>query len=104
MDANSLLGWVLGQQQAGVAHICNDPLARLGQRKIGVGATGGAQPALPRDQRDQRQIVRAPPRHIGGIAEGAAHHGAAAFVGIDGWIGQDRHRAPDQRDNCGLAE
>ena len=65
------------QQRAGRAQIGQDGGA-LRQRQAGRGARL-AQAAVARQQRNQRQLVRLPPLHVGG-AKGAAHHRAAALL------------------------
>ncbi len=84
------LGSFLGLQQlTGSLQIGDDAFARRAERKPGIRPTLGAQPPLPGDERDQRKLVRPPPRNIGQIAEGATHHRAAALLRIDRRVGQD---------------
>ncbi len=85
-----------------------DPLARkLGVtaiRRLGVEARERLlaeadlqEPSIALDQLAQRQPLRAPPLEVGGIAEGAYHQDAGAFLGIRELAREDRNRHAEER-------
>ena len=98
-----------------VARLAQQPDHRLAGREgrlagqLGVRRRGGLadshggrlaqQPAVAADNRAHRQLQLAPPRHVGEVAERAAHRDAGALVGLGGVVGH--HRDLDAEDRGG---
>jgi hypothetical protein len=103
----------LAEQVAGLGQQLHDPLLRLldalaGQ--LGVRLHGHAlgrrrhEAAVPADHAADRQVELAPPRDVGGVAEGADHRDAGALGGIGQLVRVHRHLDAEQRRRDGRAE
>ena len=83
----------------------------LGVRRLGPVGAGGdplrglaVQPAVAADDGADRQLQLAPPRHVGQVAERAAHRDAGALVGLGGPVGHDGDLDAEDRRGDGGAE
>ena len=107
---------------ARVAQQLDDPLLRLADRladELAVGGRGrrrvearpalGAevhrhQPPVAADDLPQRELLLAPPLHVGRVAERADHQDARALLAVDELAREDRHRHAEERRHGPLAE
>ena len=86
--------------------------AKTGEALVGLGGGAlrnpvgcfGCELAIALDDRADRQVEFAPPGDVGGVAEGADHGDAGAFVGLGKFVCDDGDFNAEQRGGHGAAE
>ena len=86
--------------------------AQTGEALVGLGGGAlrnpvgrfGRELAIALDDRADRQVEFAPPGDVGGVAEGADHGDAGAFVGLGKFVRDDGDFNAEQRGGHGAAE
>jgi hypothetical protein len=64
----------------------------------------GHEAAVAPEDLAERELLLAPPLHVGRVAEGADHEDARPLLGIDELAREDRHRGAEERRDGPLAE